>query len=226
MRKIKLVAFCDSPTGTLGLVIEGQQHNDDMFAATSGALIAHDIVEHPDTHSIGSVESELMALGALWECRGRWGDMDREGMGSLFTPEENMASDYLETFRYFVGRDEGYITAPKQTRASDVTCSFDEALKEMLSIFKKNLQREDFDFTSDQLKTFNSAALHYGRIGLRRYLSRWGDSLFGNAVFWNIADAVDGAIKVVEFEGQEFELTIDTHSCRAWCHECDYDEEY
>lgn len=218
METFRLVTFHDKPTGELGLGLEGQQHNDDMFAARDGTLIAHNIVEQPDPHNIGSVESELMALGAVWECRGRWGDISRNGMGSFYSPEENIASDYLRTFRYFVERDEGYITKPKITRASAVTRSFDEALSQMLAIFRKDLQTEDFKFTSDQLKTFNSAALHYGRMGVRRYLARWGDPLWGNNVFWNIASEVD-RIKYVEFEGQQFDLQLIKKTGRVFINE-------
>ena len=223
MTTFKLVTFHDQPTGTLGLGLKGQQHNEDMFAAFEGALIAHDIVEHPDTHSLDTVESELMALGAVWECRCRWADTNRKRWSSIYSPEQSIAFDYAETFRYFVERDGGYITKPKLTRASHKTSSFDEAIGYMLETAEQYSRDNDIEFTADQLRTFNDAALHYGRMGIRRYLARWGDSLWGNTVFWNIAEAVDRIVKHIEFEGQEFDLHINKKTGRVIIEESYYD---
>lgn len=50
--------------------------------ATSGKLVAHDLLEHPNIAIIGSIGDELEALGGVLYMRGQFGDISRTVAGS------------------------------------------------------------------------------------------------------------------------------------------------
>ena len=92
MKKVILKTITDSE-GTTGIVVEGMKRIQYPSAAQEGFLIAHDLLEHVNgIEAIGSVDDELEAMGGCWFVRGKSGQMRRDNYGSMYSPEETIAS--------------------------------------------------------------------------------------------------------------------------------------
>jgi len=217
MKTVILVSGKDDETGTLGLMIKGTQFNQNMFAASEGSLIAHDLIEHQNgSDQIGSIDDELEALGGIWYVRGQHGELQRNGY-SNYTPEQNIAYDITRMFRdYFYGQ---YVNMNFNKGKNPVTD--DESLKEIISQAK--FQESEFDQDNDDLdgieikfKEFLKIALQRMRIGYskaRRKYERKG-RFVANNIFWNISDAVQKYCKP-EYEGIEFKLSYNKDIARV-----------
>lgn len=90
--------FGDSPD----VLVVGTDLNN-FTGEHSGAAsftLAHDIVEHVNgLDKIGTVEDELMALGAVWVTRGQWGGIS-QNRHITATPYEQIATDVYEMFEH------------------------------------------------------------------------------------------------------------------------------
>jgi hypothetical protein len=126
-QRVILTVAEDHELGGYGLLIDGM-HGDDINPAQSGLLVAHDLLEHVNgTAHIGTIDDELEALGGIWFVRGQHADLTRDGSGSMYTPEENIASDIVRMFRDFWNGAYVDTTAPRTK-----PCDADEAFRTIL----------------------------------------------------------------------------------------------
>lgn len=232
MRHIKLIVQQDDDLGESGLVIKGLPVVDgELMITMEGRLIAHDLIEHVNgIKAIGSIGDELEAFGASWFVRGQYGDYSRVG-ASCYSPEETLSMDITNlATKYLIG-GEGFGIATKRTKKlNDYT---EESFKEILALAKVETHNEltyiDADLVAGDIERsieeFFLHALGFLRTGWRKAVRRSGDSGGSmNALFWNIAEAVDVALKRTGelCPGQEFILIYDsklTNHSHAECRE-------
>lgn len=221
-----LIAAKDEDTGELGLVIEGTTPAEGTLnSASDGLLIAHDIIEHVNgPERIGTIDDELEALGAIWYVRGKHGQLRKDGVGSFYSIEDNIASDVERMFRdYFYGQS--VTIKARYTRPHD----HDDAFKCIIETARKRWPREfEAKERSEALKLWRgyaSAALHLMRTGYRKAHRRWEHRgrYAANKVFWAIAEAVGCYARGAQYEGQRFKLTYHTDGS-AFCDEVYEDE--
>lgn len=224
--KLILVAQTDADTGLLGLVIEGMRGAmGEVNSATEGLLIAHDVIEHVNgIDRIGSIDDELEALGAIWYVRGRHGELNRNGSGSVYSLEENVASDVTRMYRDHICGDAyiNYNVGRMPRKVED-----DNALHDILSAAHRTYLGEfdDSDGSRYLAKAswdkYSMLALARMRVGYRKARQRWerhGRHAANNA-FWAIAEAVEYAAKHPEFEGMRYVLRYNSATGDASCTE-------
>lgn len=191
----------DDMSGELGLIHENIRQFDEMFAASTGDLVAHDLIEHVNgMEKIGSIGDELMALGGIWHTRGRHGDMWRNSQ-SIATPYEDMASDIANMGRdYVLGKKFNFPVPNTKPHIidDDITDMFDcVKWQDNLEPDERNYQRE-----SDYLK----ATRHFIRRGYNMQCKRFGTGSLSNTIYRVIEETVNKSMNWVEFEGQQFIL--------------------
>ena len=228
MTTVYLVAQTDDMTGILGLAIEGlSQSQGETNSASEGALIAHDLIEHVNgIKAIGSIDDELEALGAIWYVRGQWGDLTRNAVRSMYSVEENIASDVTRMFRDHVdgGQHVSYVNLnSKPVQADDYLQTILEcADKTYLGEF--NNDEDERTKAVEAWAAYRTVALKRMRRGYAKARRRWEKHghYAANNRFWSIAEAVEPYCKP-EYEGQRFKLSYDKNG--ACCDEV-YAEDY
>lgn len=222
MKHLKLIAKTDHETGELGLMVAGTPVISYPMVAHEGRLIAHDILEHQNgLGSIGSVGDEVEALGGVWFIRGQFSDLSRDGYGSMYSPEENLAADLTNLARIYHDGVPLRVDV-KNTKTTDD----DESFEEMISIAKRDVLREldGCEIDHKRLAEYFSACLDLLRTGYRKAARRFGSAHRANSLFWAVAQAVEPYARHVEHEGQEFRLSYGNGS--ASCQEVFEDEYY
>ena len=226
MKTVILEAFRDESTGELGLGLLDMPRDQNTNAANDGLLIAHDLIEHVNgPEQIGSIDDELEALGAIWYVRGQHGELRRDGIGSHYSVEENIASDVTRMFSDHVrgGQDVSY--EPLRTRP----CDADEALASILdyadSLYLSEFNEDEYEEARRRWGAYRAVALHRMRLGYRKARRKWEKRgrYAANSQFWAIAEAIDRAAKHPEFEGMRYKLRYGNGE--AYCKE-DYEEDY
>jgi hypothetical protein len=202
MRSIRLIAAHDEYDTTPGLIIKGTPSFDGLSADRNGLLIAHDLLEHVNgPKHMGPVWDELEALGAIWQVRGRHGEMMTETR-SYHTPQVNVAADITRMF-------EGWLMEPQQGSTRTKAHEYDDDFRDILEIARRDIPREFNDPrpTSEQVEEYLSFALHRLRTGFRKAERKYGTHFEGANLFQAVRDAVKAVMPMVDFEGQEFILT-------------------
>lgn len=202
MRAVRLVAVSDEYDDKPGLAIKGAYRGEGFAADRDGLLIAHDLLEHQNgPEHIGPVWDELEALGAIWQVRGRHGDLQN---GSMHSPDENLASDVARMSSEWAA--DGLPPKRFQFRTTR-PCDYDDDFDEIIEIARRSIIREWHDDIDrlGQVTEYLTAAKHRMRIGYRKAVRRFGHCSFGYDQFAAIKRAV-GPACVDPFEGQEFVL--------------------
>jgi len=190
----------------------------------NGVLVAHDLVEHVNGwRNIGTVEDEMEACGGIWFCRGQYGDISRDGSGSMHTPEHHVSVEIANNLRYITNRRLDVI----YTEAGDA----EDALQEIWQDGWKGVRSEILD-ESDWLDAEQKAnvrfnyqqVIHWMRSGYRKAAKRYGSGMSANRLFWNIHDTIEG-YKWAE-EWNEYELQYCIKSGAVSLREKEYNEEY
>lgn len=219
-RKRVLLKTVEDSEGILGLVVEGMKLIEYPMAATEGRLIAHDIIEHVNgIKAIGSIDDELEALGGVWFTRGRFNDINRPSR--THDPITDLASDVSNLGLIYCGGVNFRKPTPR-TRACDEDVSFEAIIHEGGKALRDELGFTDMDI-GPRYYEYMDACIHWMRRGYRKAVKKHGTGMRANAMFWNIAESVDKAIRNLECPGQEFELFYNEGG--ATCHE-HYPEEY
>lgn len=208
MSKIILVAREDDELGGVGLGFKAVPASAGLNPAADGLLLAHDLVEHVNgVHEIGTIDDELEALGGIWYTRGQWGEMRRDGSGSMYTPEQNIAADASRMFRDFFYGAAANLT-PLRTRATDHDDSFAEILacvaQEALGELDSD---EDMGEAAKKLAAYLAICMPRMRTGFRKAAAKFEKHghFAANNLFWEIAETVAPYCKCAEV-GQEFAL--------------------
>jgi hypothetical protein len=216
MRFVRLVAFVDEYDSKPGLILKGQPNFDGLSASREGGLVAHDILEHQNgPYNIGAVWDELEALGALYQVRGRHGDLLNK-QRSYHSVAVNVASDVTRMFREWYYDPE---PGPGSPMAGTQSSSYDDAFREILQIAARDIPGEMYsgDDNSEAvaaIPVYLGLAMRRMRIGFRKAQRRFGTGYEGAQAFRLIRDTVTRSMPMVEVEGQEFMLCYDAHSAR------------
>lgn len=213
MRYVKLVSV-DDPHSGMGLKVAGVPEIEYPMAANEGLLIAHDILEHQQGPSkIGTIGDELIALGGVWYVRGQHSDIRRDGVGSMYGPHENVASDVSNMGRMYVQGCRLNSKVPKRKPA----CAADEDIRDIIRYGAKGMNSE-FRACGETLNAeerrrmanylrMSEILMRKGYNMAKRRFERCCHSRYhANNQFWAIAEAVDPHCKHIEFEGQNFRL--------------------
>jgi hypothetical protein len=220
MRSIRLVATDDEYDTALGFVIKGMPKFEGRFADRDGIGVAHDVLEHQNgLANMGPVWDELEALGGIWQVRGRHGYLMTGGYND-HRVHWNIASDIS---RMFVDWTCEHSPSVPRTRRHDR----DDDFMECIEIARAEIPKEwSFEFAGDEKRRYQEDLSHYldetlhrMRIGYRKAERRFGTDSKGESTFIAIREAVEGAVKQIEFEGQEFILRYGRG--RAICHQID-----
>ena len=191
-------------TGELGLVIEGLTTGEYITSAQSGALIAHDLIEHQNgPAAIGGVGDELIALGAIWFTRGNLEDITRTG-SRLYGAHGQIAADVANVYRYF---HEGFNMPVPKTVAGDIEEDIRDILREAIEMIKAESDDEDEGEARIDVARYIRGAKHFMRAGWLQISDKWMDVYQANNQFWAIADAVEPHAKACEYEDEQFVLT-------------------
>lgn len=187
--------------GINGLMFEGAPSHFDAIDISMASqyynpmrLVAHDILEHDIKNDDGSVECELMAIGAAMYGRGNHGEIDARGfLGDIVS----MARDSMLQL--------------KNTNKGMKTFEPIEWIIEELK--NKNLIKEiknelGDDFKTSEINNFIKLALRYIRIGARRAERRFKNSFDMYNMFLKLTDKLS---KVARFMDEFQQLIV--HVC-------------
>jgi hypothetical protein len=208
MRHVRLIAVSDEYDTAPGFALKGAPVQVEGFAADrDGVLIAHDLLEHVNGREhIGTVWDELEALGAIWQVRGRHGDLLTH-RASSYSPQQNLAADLVRMFPEW-----GAEGAPpkahliKRTRA----CDHDNDLLDVIEYARRDIPREYDDCDRLEMECYLEEALHRMRNGYRKARRKYGDGYTGANLFCAVRDAIKGGYPP-EVEGIEYTLSYDLH---------------
>lgn len=205
-----------SLSGYLGLVIEGpSMHAEHIFSvASSGALVAHDVVEHVNGFAaIGTITDEFEALGGVWYARGQFCDIRRP---SWHPPVEDLIMDLRRMYGDTSLADWG---PDIPTHAPD-DC-YEDVFHEALKAATKAI-RAEYSEDLDSLGRYLRDALHGMRSGVEKMRKRFPTALTANALFWNVSDAVQAIWHDLECEGQRYCLTYCDKTANAYLKMADW----
>ena len=225
MRYLTLIYKQDQETGEMGFSLKNMKDIEYPSVASEGLLIAHDVLEHQQgIEKIGTIGDELIALGGIWYCRGEWGDLRRDNVGSMHTPHSNLASDVVNMGRMVcVNGNNLYAKHNNEYNRSSIQYDIDEIIMHARNDLPVEMDGEEFQQSC--LDEYLENAKHLiakGYVLAERRFKK--DQAGANSMFWNIAEAVDNALRWAEFEGQEFRLGYERN--QATCYEIPFNEEY
>lgn len=210
----------DQSWGGMGFRIEGTTLNPDAYnMATSGELVAHDILEHSSLKDIGTIGDELKALGASWYVRGRWGSYNRNSFGS---PYDGLANNLVELAVDIITGNKHYHQPVPKLAGCECSEDFDVVIETFRKSIKLELDSHNSNWSQSSIDSFIKSARCFLRRGYNDAKARYEPRLgrFGaNNSFWAITDAVDKALKIAEVEGQRFKLKVNLTKAKAICEE-------
>lgn len=202
MRAVELVAHDDEYDSSLGWIIKGTALADDLMADREGALIAHDLLEHMNgQREIGSVWDELEAIGAVWQVRGRHGDVCESRR--FHPPERHAASDVSRMFEQWTC--EAY-DGPGSPMLGTRPSEYDADFLAILQRARYSIPLEFNDPVPDaaDVEAYLCAALRRMRIGFRKATHKYGMDYYARTQWCAVRDAVRA--QRAEFEGQRARL--------------------
>lgn len=219
MRTVILEARSDDYDSAPGLAVAGTRDFEGFMADRGGLLIAHDLLEHQNgIHHIGPVWDELEALGAVHQVRGRHGDMLQDHP-SYHSVAVNLASDLTRMFQEYASNPD---TGPGGLAVGSRPHDYDDDFREAIELARRDIPSECNDMGRGEpdedengwspelhalFEEYLTLALHRMRAGFRKAQKRFGDGYYGSGLFVAIRDAVKGAARDCEYEGQRFRLT-------------------
>lgn len=217
MRYLKIQTIRDEMTGELSFNLKknGMPNNGEEVLGGFGMIIAHDILEHQQgLEKIGTLEDELIALGGVLFVRGNTGELSK----GMYSAEENIAFDLTRMFTYFGDRTKrtGIKYYPKRIAEEWDDCFVDECIKIARLYLIKNdceeyYQDEDKHERKPLIDPYLKWAKHLIRYGIYKAEKRFGDSHTAVSMFKRIENRVDRFTP--EYEGEEFILGYNSHSC-------------
>lgn len=199
--------------GLLGFVYDGVDIPEgELFAATMGNLLAHDLLEHVNgLDSIGTVADELQALGAVWYIRGQNHQISKRQHHSS---TEILADDIMDQHRY-----EEYLGFGEAV-PYDIQIDDRDLIAELLSLAKKSIRakRQSDEYDPAQVRAFLSDAKYFIQQGINKAEDLFPCDCAALSLFYEISDAFDKHPEP-DYEGQQFELVINTDDITAQVHE-------
>lgn len=207
MKHIRLIAFCDEPTGELGLGFLGHTSHEALLGDREGGLIAHDLLEHQNGLSrIGDPADEVEAMGGMWFVRGQHGYLNER---SIYSPAQSIGHELCT-----IASDNFYPWVPSGLKTRPHDC--DEDFLEIITHARESFSGYDRDDDFDD-EVYLADCLHLMRIGFNKAKRRFGDGYTAHDLYHRIKFAVGPYAKHPEYEGQQF--TLSYGNGRAECRE-------
>jgi hypothetical protein len=205
MRTITLEAIECPTTGETGFSVAGASVADDYMAATNGALMAHDLLEHLNGFDeIGGIGDELEALGAAWYVR-----------GARSVTEDGLAGDVANLVR-----DHGYKGFARSVPAT-TECEADGALDaiywEARRMARRDYRYVDRDERAEAVparREFFKHARAFLTAGYLHAAQVYGSNYTAAQTFYAVEAAVNRCTRGLEI-GQQFTLTIGDGEARC-----------
>jgi len=208
-----LTVKTDIQTGELGLCFASLVINPDLYMVTSDPIqIAHDYCEHVNgIPAIGSIHDELEALGGIQYVRGYNEVLRRDSAGSMYSFDQNLASDISRMWG-----ERGYIDFVSWTgEPADLdTNIIYEARLSMLQEYEGMIYSEYRDY-------LQSAAAYMAQ-GYEKASQRYESQGQANDLFWAMYEAVEHL--PIECEGQQFQMHVNETEARVFVDEYYGDE--
>lgn len=174
-----------------------------LFPPMSGAGFAHDLIEHQKgLQAIGTLDDELIAIGACWYTRGYFNDF--AGGSGFISPYQVLAHD----LSYLLDLHISGVPLRRRTSGHNAgTCGLNSDLQTVVSYARDNYhwQRED----AAEIKQVEHFLAHAGALmveGVNRQDKRFKDQLVANNVFNHVATAIDELINKPYQEHQNYTL--------------------
>jgi len=172
--------------------------------------IAHDLVEHVNgLEAIGTIGDELMALGAMWKCRGQWGDMQRTEYSSNLTAQQYIAGELPELYyQYRLGTpfgmkipDKCVIKKGGENFTQEYQLWNDDIAEEGIKVTRGDWMDNDL-WSIEIWDEFISRGSHLFIAGMLKFSNIWeGDYMRANSQFWAIHEEVQTALNLPLLEG-------------------------
>lgn len=211
MRTVRLIGATDEYDSKPGLILKGANAQAPGFMADrDGMTIPHDLLEHVNGPAhIGTVWDELEALGAIWQIRGRHGDLCNPARRFARDVTEDVAADVSRMFPDWIG--EKRYSGPGSLGAGTRPHEMDWAFSATIENARKLLAGEDIEpGDAPSVADYFQTALRRMRIGYRKAEKRFGNDCAGYDTFSAIRDAVGEALSRLEiFDGGEYTLRYD-----------------
>lgn len=218
MKSIVFHPVEDEEFGGVGLLPDGYASAEGVLnAITAPFALAHDVIEHVNGFGrIGGVSDELEAFGALWWCRGRHSDIQRNNYAGYLGPHESVALEVAELFRKC---DQGSGEhSPVFNRAGDYEDDFSWIITKAHQ-YAKQEDRESFN--QARFNDFAVSARTRMRAGLRKARRRYGDE--ANRLFWEIAEVMTPHMKGLEEGGPLVRLTYGIKDGRGFARASEFE---
>lgn len=214
MRNLRLRAVEDEEFGGIGLkFVIPHKLCTGKFTIQRGLVLAHDIIEHQQGHQkIGSIGDEMIALGGICYTRGQWGEISRDGTGSMFSVEENIASDlHGQMANLYFENNVPFRAKLVKSRDEDPSGFVDGVIECARENWSNRYERWDIDdeLNQERIDSYLEACRTYMLHGSKLAARRFGSGILANEMFWSIERVTDSLIRNIEFEGQEFILGYD-----------------
>lgn len=210
----------DRALGELGLIVKGVRLMGYPMVAREGRLIAHDITEHMHgLKSIGSVDDELEALGAVYYGRGQCGEFGN--------PTTTLQYDVEELCRIY---QQGVHFRNDVPRTKKLDEGEEEDIQNIVNGACNIVVRDLYDYgewsasAEKDITVFRRAAIHFMRRGFRLAHRKYGSPIAMWDRFKGIERAVDSITNHIEYEGQKFKLST-TNNMHFRCEEI-YEYDY
>lgn len=177
MKTVTIVPMECRETGSWGIAVKGIDTSLDLFVATQGRLVAHDLLEHLDgIDKIGDLEDELRALGALMYVRGWSYDWGRYSVGEVIASDLSFLFDQM---------DQDFLQ-----RKVPRTCRLDDEVEQEIETALREAHKEFVyaEIKGNWWKDYAPRIRAQLRIGYRKARQRYA----GHAT-WNAFDAIEAA---------------------------------
>lgn len=196
MTRVDFVIGVDEATGTVGLLHAGGMPDvvdGESTAAYIGGLVAHDIVEHCNgVENIGSVEDEVLALGAVWFTR-----VDTGHYHGYQSPKKWLSYDCGRMLELSWFGDDVLYIGPNVSTGCDSTDS--ELLRvavEGARSWLGELEHHDGDGPTWVDVLWHTRKLYRGlKAGYKAASERWGDCYKALAMWQAVEAAADPVLK-------------------------------
>ena len=211
MRYVQLEVIEDLEFGGLGLAFKNRKFCNGMFTTQEGLVVAHDLIEHQQgTAKIGSIGDEMIALGGVCFTRAQWGDMRRDSIGSMYTPEQNISSDIIHMGRLYLDNGVPMRQPLKRVRSNPLECIVDSVIDYAREDIRSEL---DEPCSQEQIDNYLEQCRLLMTQGISMANRRFGNGLVANNQFWAIEQKVSDFIHQIEYAGQQFRLGYGEGKC-------------
>lgn len=197
MRTEILTVKEDIHSGELGLCFDSLVINPDLYMVSADPIqIAHDYCEHVNgIPAIGSIHDEFEALGGIQYVRGYNEVLRRDGVGSYYSFDQNIASDIVRMWS-----ERGYVDFVSWTgEPADMDTN-------IIYEARLGMLKEYEDMVYSEYREYLQSAAAYMEQGYSKASQRYESQGQANDLFWAMCEAVERLH--IDYEGQQFKMQV------------------